>query len=336
MDNQSTSGSDEWELEESSGSDDVVKLERLEICLKLISCSLVTSFLLQGMSISYAVVNLQEQNKFDALSTTSLILSILLIALQFFFSLLFVWCRFKFNRIFGGVIAVFVILIQIAIIVLACKFSHESVLAASICTSVVNLLFVIAWSGSFFQVSSDFERYINQTGIYRDSFKISYLNILVFSSIVWKQALIGFLSVMLQLQNPFSYDFSNALYFISIIIHLLSHIVLILEFGFPRLLSRFDLISQKSIVTVSLYLITFIGFMIFSCVERSKLSSLQLTIWLILIATFFLEFILTICIVMKAYRKPQDPTSDDIEMRSLGSTNDQAPQSKTRFPTTKV
>ncbi|MEN2497868.1 MAG: hypothetical protein MHMPM18_005207 [Marteilia pararefringens] len=139
MDNQSTSGLDDFE--------ELERLEeKIEICQRLNSCCLILSFLSHGMSISFAVVNLHKKNKFDDLSTAPLILSSLLIALQFFSSLLFVWCRFKFNRIFGGVIAAFTIFIQIAIIVLVCKYFHKSVLAASIWTSFVNLLLLISWS----------------------------------------------------------------------------------------------------------------------------------------------------------------------------------------------
>ncbi|MEN2497869.1 MAG: hypothetical protein MHMPM18_005207 [Marteilia pararefringens] len=142
MDNQSTSGLDDFE--------ELERLEeKIEICQRLNSCCLILSFLSHGMSISFAVVNLHKKNKFDDLSTAPLILSSLLIALQFFSSLLFVWCRFKFNRIFGGVIAAFTIFIQIAIIVLVCKYFHKSVLAASIWTSFVNLLLLISWSGNF-------------------------------------------------------------------------------------------------------------------------------------------------------------------------------------------
>ncbi|MEN2500410.1 MAG: hypothetical protein MHMPM18_004571 [Marteilia pararefringens] len=142
MDNQSTSSRNESQGQET-------KEKIIEHYVTVNSCCLITSFLLHGMFISAAVVNLQERNKLDALSMAPLILSLLMIALQFFFSLLFVWCRFRLNRIFGGVIAVFTFLIQIAIIVLACKFSHESVLGASVSTSVVNLLSVFSWSGNF-------------------------------------------------------------------------------------------------------------------------------------------------------------------------------------------
>ncbi|MEN2500306.1 MAG: hypothetical protein MHMPM18_004474, partial [Marteilia pararefringens] len=97
MDNQSTSSSDELEFEETSSLDDFEELERLEekieICQRLNSCCLVTSFLSYGMFISAAVVNLHKKNNFDAFYTAPLILSPFLIALQFFFSLLFVWCR---------------------------------------------------------------------------------------------------------------------------------------------------------------------------------------------------------------------------------------------------
>ncbi|MEN2500400.1 MAG: hypothetical protein MHMPM18_004561, partial [Marteilia pararefringens] len=272
---------DESGTEQTSASDQFVKLT---------SCCLVTSFLLQGMFLSAAVVNLQERNKLDALSMAPLILSLLLIALQFFSSLLFVWCRFKISRIFGVVIAVFVILMQFAILAFACKFSHESVLGVSISTSVVNLMLLISWSGSLCKFSDCFDKYVNQTGINRDFIKIPCLNILVSAGIVWNQALIGFLSIMLQLQNPFSSGFSNALYFILIIIHLICEIVLILKLANFIWLYSSDSIQKKSIFILALNLITFILLMVLSYVGRSELSLVRFTILLIINAIFFMKF----------------------------------------------
>ncbi|MEN2499647.1 MAG: hypothetical protein MHMPM18_005174 [Marteilia pararefringens] len=325
MDNQSTSSRNESQGQET-------KEKIIEHYVTVNSCCLITSFLSYGMSISFAVVNIHKKNNFDAFYTTPLILSLLMIALQFFVSLLFVWCRLRLNRTFGGVIAVFTILIQIAILVLTCKYSQKSVFAAS----VVNLLLVFFWSGSFYIFSSDYDKYINQTGINRDSFKIPYLNILVFSLIVWKQALIGFLSIMLQLQNPFSSGLSNILYFSSIIMHLLCDIFLISKLAILRSLYWFNFIHKVSIFIDLLNLSSFIGFIIFSYVGRSKLSFLQITIWLILIATFFLEFILTIWIVIKAIRKHVNPTSNDIELMLPDNSEDPNQTSDPRFLTTSV
>ncbi|MEN2499089.1 MAG: hypothetical protein MHMPM18_005157 [Marteilia pararefringens] len=155
----------------------------------------------------------------------------------------------------------------------------------------------------------------------------------MFSLIVWKQALIGFLSVKLQLQNPFSSNLFNILYFSSIIVHLLCDIFLISEHAILRSLYCSNFIHKWLIVIVSLNLSSFIVLTIFSYVERSKLSSLQTTIWLITIATFILEFILTICIVIKASRKRQNPTSYDIQLCLPDSCDDQNqllnPQSET-------
>ncbi|MEN2499627.1 MAG: hypothetical protein MHMPM18_005173 [Marteilia pararefringens] len=273
------------------------------------------------MFLSTAVVNLHRKNKFDVLSTTPLILSSLMIALQFFSSFLLELCRFKINGILSRVIGIFAILMQIAIIVLAGINSHESVLVLSLSLSISNFFVVYYWSWTFYKLSVNCEKYINYMG--KDSFKISYLSILTFYLIVWKQAFIGFLSVMLQLQNSSSLDYCNVLYIIFILIHLFLEDPVIIRIVVLK--SRYwdDYNYKYSIVNKTLTLITFIVFIIFSYVGRSKLSSLQFTILLITIAIFFLQFIFNICIVINAYRKRQNRSRNGIELRSPDNSEDQ-------------
>ncbi|MEN2499609.1 MAG: hypothetical protein MHMPM18_003809 [Marteilia pararefringens] len=302
MDNQPTSGRNELECDETGvpyilrdgwirRRNDLAKQQN--IVAKVVDYgflnagSLLLSFLIQGMSLSAAVVNLHRKNKFDALSITPLILSSLMIALQFF-STLFLRCRFEINRILSRVIAVFAILIQIAIIVLAGINSHESVLVPSLSSSISNFIVVSYWSWTFYKLSVQCENYINFVG--KGFFETTYLTISVFYLIVWKQAFIGFLTVLLQLQNPFSLDYCNVLYNMFILIHLIFEDPLIMRIVVLK--SRFwhDFSHNYQIAIKTLNLITFSVFIIFSYVGRSKLSSLQLAIWLILIAIFILEF----------------------------------------------
>ncbi|MEN2499429.1 MAG: hypothetical protein MHMPM18_005166 [Marteilia pararefringens] len=165
---------------------------------------------------------------------------------------------------------------------------------------------------------------------------ISDFGVLGFYLFIWKQALIGFLIVMLQLQNPLSSDYCNVLYNILIFIHLFLEDyqkirVLILR---PRY--WYDYTYNYSIAIETLNLITCSVFIIFSYVGRSKLSSLQLTIWIIIIAIFLLQFILFIRIVIKAFRKRQNANRDGIDKNGKYSSDIPAQPSNTRFPTTSV
>ncbi|MEN2497700.1 MAG: hypothetical protein MHMPM18_005193 [Marteilia pararefringens] len=341
MDNQPTSSQNESQDRETSSRNELNKQatpeESMRFSESVNSCCLVQSFWLHGMFISAAVVHLQNQNEFDSRYTVPIILSLLLMALQFFSSLLLAWCRYKTNTFFCQFIATFAFIMQI-VIFLCGSFQYGGKFAsdATMSTSGLNILCVVFWYVSLLYLLLQFNEYINQTGNIRNSFEISYLGVSVLSLIVWKQALISFLSIMLLYQKSFSSASGNALYFICIIIHLFSDIVPIMEFGVLRSLSWYAFIRKWLIVSFLLNFITFIGFMISSYVGRSKLSSLQTTIWSITIATFFLELIFTICIAIKAFRKLQNPTSNDIQPDLPHSFDDHNHTSNTQSQTSNV
>ncbi|MEN2499908.1 MAG: hypothetical protein MHMPM18_005183 [Marteilia pararefringens] len=263
---------------------------------------LVTSLIVQGMIMSTEIVNSYEQKEAKALYRVPIILSVLLVLLQFFSSNLLVWLRCRFIKTLLVLIAVVSNLMQIAILIFACINSHEHLKIGYLTTACMNVLFVCLWTCTLVKMSDYFDEYFERAESIRNIIEFPYPNILMLSLIATKQTFIGMQSMMLQLQNPFSSDYRNALYFILIFMHLLFDFLLISMLAILGTLHWVRFIYKKSIVSGLLNLITFIAFIIISNVGRSELSSIQIAIWLILIAMYFLEF--GNSIIRKAFASP--------------------------------
>ncbi|MEN2496501.1 MAG: hypothetical protein MHMPM18_001016 [Marteilia pararefringens] len=306
--------------------DENLKQRKFDKCNTLHSLCLVTSFLVQGMYIATMIVNFHKQTKWDDLSLSTIILSIVLMATQFFSTLIFVWFRCKLSRTLRVLIAVFSNLMQIAILVVACINYHKNDLLASLMTSIFSLMFVCSWSCVFVKFTDHFDEYFNETSRINFYNEISCLNIFASAMTLLKQALIGVQSMMLQLQNPMRSDSCSVIYFILILIHLMFDIILISELWILESISlnKFDI--KMTISSISLHFIIFIVCMILSYLGRSELTMSQSIICLITIVTFIPGSIFGICFVIRACRKHPNATSGHT-MQSPGASTDSHTQS---------
>ncbi|MEN2500452.1 MAG: hypothetical protein MHMPM18_004612, partial [Marteilia pararefringens] len=149
MDNQSTSSRNESQFQDTSSRNDSQEQETPENMVRLYesvnSCCLVQSLFLHGMFISAAVLQLQNETEDSYRYTVPIILSLLLMALQFFSSLLLAWCLFKIHPFFGGTIATFVYIMQSALFFWGVLLFSGKAFVASISTWALNNPFVFLW-----------------------------------------------------------------------------------------------------------------------------------------------------------------------------------------------